>query len=348
MPLTEPTGMPVIVPDWLIVSAPPEAETSSLSLPPTPVSAPVSEPAPTMKKLSMPAPPVIAVMSSKVPPPPIVPLPGLSSVTSLPPAAASSVVLVALPISVSVPPDSCSARLPLNPAPSRALLLAPPMRVAAPMFARITSDATVRSRRASPRVMFSVACAVAVSELLPVPPLIDATAAPAAITKASAALPPTRLVTPVKFVVTLPSSTLPMLLPVIVQVDATSRPVRLELVLLPTSKPMFDQLPPIGVAVPALAPVSAKFAAPPVVERSSVLAAPVPPLTLPSSAPAPSNLKTSAAVPPAREKMFWNVVVPTKSSTLPLPLPSTVKVEPVALPVRVELVSFPTRFVMLL
>ncbi len=339
MPLIEPTGTPVIVPDWLIVSVPAIPETSSVSLPPTPVSAPLSEPAAVKMKVSLPAPPLAAVTPLKVPPPPIVPLPLPFTVRLLPPAAARTVVLVPLPVSVSVPPEACSVRLPLKAAPFRTLSPVPPTSVAVPMFARATSEATDRFRRALSSVMSSVACAVAVSELLPPPPSIDATAKPAPSTKASAALPPTRPVTPVKFVVPLPSFTLPALGPVTVQVEAALRPVRVEVVLLPTSESMLlNPAAPSRLAVPVVAElVSVKFAVARA-ERSSVFAAPVPPSTPPTSAPVPVKTKLSAPVPPASEAMPVKVVVPL---TLPMPGPVTLNVEPVLVPVSVDVVPLP-------
>jgi hypothetical protein len=163
-----------------------------------------------------------------------------------------------------------------------------------------------------------------------------------------AALPPKRRGVPEKATLPVLSVTVPALLPVTDQVVARSRPVSVEVVPLPTKAPTFDQAPLIGLAVPALAPASVKFAAPATAERSSGFAAPVPPLRLPPSVPPPLKLKLSAAVPPASEKAPWNVVVPSPSLTLPLPLPVIVKVEPVLLPVRVVLLPFPTSVVTLL
>jgi hypothetical protein len=53
-PLTvPPTPLPVVAPDWLMVMAPMRAERSSVSLPPTPVTLPLSsEPAPAKAKVS--------------------------------------------------------------------------------------------------------------------------------------------------------------------------------------------------------------------------------------------------------------------------------------------------------
>ncbi len=202
--------------------------------------------------------------------------------------------------------------------------------------------------KASTRVRFSDAPAVASSELLPLPPSIDVRAKPAPTTNVSAALPPKRRGVPEKATLPVLSVTVPALLPVTDQVVARSRPVSVEVVPLPTKAPTFDQPPLIGLAVPALAPASVKFAAPAAAERSSVFAAPVPPSRLPPSVPPPLKLKLSAAVPPASEKAPWKVVLPRPSLTVPLPLPVIVKVEPVLLPVRVVLVPFPTSVVMLL
>ena len=54
-----------------------------------------------------------------------------------------------------------------------------------------------------------------------------------------------------------------------------------------------------------------------------MFAAPAPPSTLPASVPAPLRAKLSAPVPPASEAIPENVVVPTPSLTVPLPLPVT-------------------------
>ena len=53
-------------------------------------------------------------------------------------------------------------------------------------------------------------------------------------------------------------------------------------------------------------------------------------------------------MPPASEKTFWKVVVPTPSLTVPMPLLVIVKIEPVPLPVSVVLTGFPTSVVTLL
>ena len=341
MPLIEPTGMPVIVPDWLIVSAPAIPEASSVSLPPTPVSAPASEPAAVKVKVSLPAPPLTAVTPPKVPPPTIVPLPGPFTVMLLPLAAARTVVLVPLPVRVSGPPETCSVRLPVKAAPFRTLVPLSPVRVAEPMPASVIGVERERVSKAFARVRSSDAPAVTSSELLPPPPSIDATEKPAPSTNASAALPPTRLVTPVKFVVPPPSFTLPALVPVTAGVEATLRPVRVELVLLPTSEPTLENpAAPSGVAVPVVAElVSVKFAVARA-ERSSVFAAPVPPSTPPTSAPVPVKTKLSAPVPPASEAMPVKVVVPL---TLPVLGAVTLNVEPALVPVSVDVVPLPVR-----
>jgi len=135
-PLTvPPTPLPVVAADWLMVMAPIRAERSSVSLPPTPVTLPLSsEPAPAKAKVSGPVlPRRLPTPLNTVAPPIAAPEFKAVTLTVVPAVGVTRVELAPLPVSESMPPVAPSASVPLNPLPTMTLSPLPPVRVADPM-----------------------------------------------------------------------------------------------------------------------------------------------------------------------------------------------------------------------